>query len=489
MFPGNIGSKRQKKMTALKLTRLLRTLRHPDSSKRRVAAEALSNGDERAVYPLIMALRDENFGVQDAAMHSLISIGGEVTAYMVLPLLRDNAFLRNTALIILKSIGKITITLLYPLLTDKDDDVRKFALDLIFDIRHCDYLQKVVDILKADPNANVRASAAKVIGALQYKKAVPDLITALKDEEWVCFSALEALAEIRDEKSVAPIVDLLNSPSDAIRYAALESLGKIGYTDAADALLQHVSKIEGLEKISALKGLIQIGITPSITGIADTLIYMLKNGDVEDKLMAVKGLTAIQEKTAIYHIVDFAGSLDPSEPDNEERLFILKDAIRTFGCVGALVGLLEEPSIKFRGKVIAIDLIGDLKCKAAVPGLIKLSKSKLRDVRRASIRSLGEIDGDEAKNRLIDATEDRDSDVRKAAVAALGKISDMTAFQPLLKLLHTEQYLDVIEEAVRSLLNINPSLFLSRLGEYNEHIRKVVKKSASNSHLETQRTC
>ncbi len=477
-------------MTVSKLTRLVKTLRHPDASKRRVAAEALSNGDERAVYPLIMALRDENFGVQDAAMHSLISIGGEVTAYMVLPLLRDNAFLRNTALIILKHIGIITIPLLYPLLTDKDDDVRKFALDLIFDIRHCDYPEKIVDVLRTDPNANVRASAAKVIGALQYKEAVPDLIDALKDDEWVCFSSLEALAGIKDEKSAVPIIALLNSPSDAIRYAAIESLGKMGFAGAADALLGHASRIEGLEKTAALKSLIQIGITPSTAGITDTLIYMLKNGDLDDKFTAIKGLAAIKEKTAIYHIVDFAGSLDPSEPDNEERLITLKDTIRTFGCMDTLVALLDDPSIKYRGKVITIEIIGELKCKAAVAGLIRLStNSKLRDVRRASIKSLGEIDGGEAKHRLIDAIDDHDSDVRKAAVTAIGRIGDIAAFEPLLKLLHTEKYLDVIEEAVTALLNINPSLFLSRIEEFNEDIQKIVKKAVSNSYPETQRTC
>jgi len=131
---GKGGNAIIKRTSTKRLKTLIRDLSHADPSKRYAAAEGLTCSDERALYPLIKALRDENAGVQDAAMRSLISLGGEVTAYMVIPLLRDLPYLRNTALIILKAIGTASIPLLRPLLSDKDDDVRKFAIDLISDI-------------------------------------------------------------------------------------------------------------------------------------------------------------------------------------------------------------------------------------------------------------------------------------------------------------------------------------------------------------------
>ncbi len=465
-------------MHTSKFTKSIKGLGHPDASERRAAVEALSEGDERAVYPLIKALRDENFGVQDAAMRSLIAIGGEVTAYMVLPLLRENPFLRNTALIILKEIGKATTPLLCPLLSDRDDDVRKFALDLIYDIRDCDYPEKIAEILEQDSNANVRAAAAKAIGVLQYKEAAAQLMNALKDEEWVCFSALEALADISDEMSVDSISALLNSPSDTIRYAAIEAIGKIGSSGASNVLIAHMARIDGLEKTAAIKSLIQIGITPSMTGISDVLVDMLKNGDWEEKNIALKGLVDIREKSAIYHMVDIAGSLDPSDPDNDEKLLIIKDAIQTFGCEDSFIDILDDPSIKYRGRAIAIEVLGDLKCKNAVPGLIRLLNTEFRDVRRASIRSLGEISDENAKQSLIDAIDDDDSHVRRTAVAALGKIGEMAAFESLMKLLYTERYNDITEETVSALLNINPSLFFSHIDEFNDDIRKIAARFA-----------
>lgn len=470
-------------MHTARLNKLLRDITDEDASKRRSAAEALSDGDERAIYPLIKALRDDNFGVQDAAMRSLMEIKGETTAYMVLPLLRENSFLRNTALIILKEMGKITVPLLHILLNDKDDDVRKFALDLIYDIQQCSYPEKLVEMLTGDPNANVRAAAAKTIGRLKYKKALPQLIKALKDEEWVCFSALEALTDLKEEKPIISIVDLLNSPSETIRFAAIEALGKIGSHNAVQSMSDHISRAEGFEKKATIRSLVQIGAVPSIPGVSDALIDMLKNDDWDEKFTAIKGLAALKDENAIYHMIDAAGSLDLSDPENEDKLNIIKEAIHGFGCTSSLIDMLNDESVKYRGKVVAIEIIGDLKCKNAVVILINLLKSDYRDVRRSSIKSLGQIESDEAKECLIEAITDPDSHVRKTAVSALGKIGEMTAFEPLMKMLQNEKYNDVIDEFINALITINSNLFLSRINELNENIHEIAIKHTSELNL------
>ncbi len=474
-------------MHTAKFTKLIRNLDHEDASKRRSAAEALSEGDERAIYPLIKALRDDNFGVQDAAMRSLMEIKRESTAYMILPLLRENAFLRNTALIILRELGKTTVPLLHALLSDKDDDVRKFALDLIYDIQYCDYPEKLAEMLTDDPNSNVRAAAAKVIGILQFREAIPQLLSALEDEEWVCFSALEALTNLRDANSVESIAVLLKSPSETIRFAAIEALGKIGSLKAEKPLVEHISKTYGLQKMALIKSLVQIGTIPSIPGISDVLIDMLKNDDWEEKFIAIKGLTYLKEKKSIHYIVDAAGSLDLSDPENENKLYVLREAIKSFGCTKSLIDILDDKTFKYRGKVFAIETVGDLKCKNAVSVLIKLLKSGYRDIRRSSIKSLSQIDSDETKEYFIEAINDHDSHVRKTAVTALGKINDMAAFEPLMKMLHNEKYNDVIDEFVKSLLKINSTLFISRINEFNDYIKESAGRYAE--FLKPEVTC
>jgi HEAT repeat protein len=466
-------------MHKTKFSSLLKKLGHRDASKRRAAAEALAEGDERAVYPLIKALRDGNYGVQDAAINSLMKIRKEVTAYLVLPLLREEAFLRNTAMIILREMGQIAVPLFPILLKDKDDDIRKFTLDIIHDIQYCNYPEKVVEMLENDPNPNVRAAAAKTLGALNYKDAVPQLVKALNDEEWVCFSVLEALTEMKEEKAVDPIISLLNNPSEAVRLAAIEALGKLGSQKAHQPLVEHIARSGDFEKQVTLLNLVRLGTIPPMPNVSDDLMNILINSDWDDKFIAIKGLLMLKEDRAIYHMIDIAGSIDFAAPDREEKVQAFKEIVSSFGCSDALLKILQDDSMKYRGKSLAIEIAGELKCSSAVKSLITLLKSNYRDVRRSSIYSLGQIESEEATEHLIDAINDHDSHVRKSAVIALGKIGEMSAFEPLMKMLQKEIYQDVINEFIMSLLKINATLFLSRIGEFNEPLRTIAAEHAA----------
>lgn len=465
------------------IKKLIQKLGNEDSSVRRSAAEELSEGDERAIYPLIKALSDENAGVQDAAMRSLIAIGsgarylGEVVAYMVLPLLRENSYLRNTALIILTSIGDAAVPLLYPLLKDKDEDVRKFAIDLMGDIKTNVDPSKIVPLLH-DPNANIRAAAAKSLGLLGYREAVPSIIEALKDEEWVCFSALDALGELKAEEAVNAISSLLAGSSEAVCFAAIETLGKIGSKKAVDALMAYLPKASLDEGNAVIKSLIQIGITPEMSGLSGHLIKLLKDGDWEEKEIALKGIVSLNCKEAVSVIVDVAGSLDLSLPESEERITLLREAIIALNSEEELLNLLKSPDIKYRGKSFAIEMLGTIRSKKAVSMLVSYLDNISRDLRRASAEALGEIREPSSTEHLLEVSlKDVDAHVRRSAIEALGNIQSKDAFKPLMDLLEVEKYYDVIERIVEALIKIDAETFLSGISGYRDVVREVIAKT------------
>jgi HEAT repeat protein len=465
------------------LSTLLQHLTDSDPAVQRTAAETLSEGDERSIYPLIRALRDANTGVQDAAMRSIIAIGGEVAAYMALPLFREGPFLRNTARIILRQIGRPAVPLLRTLLADKDDDVRTFAVDLISDIGWCDYPAEIARLLEADPNQNVQASAARAIGVLGYREGLPVLVAALKNNEWVCFSALESIALLKDESSIGPVLSLLGEPSETMRYAAIETLGKIGSSLSSEALLSRLPLASDFEKTAIVRSLVQIGITPSMALVGDLLIEMYTHGDWEDRLVALTGLADLKDKHSLSVILDVAGSLDPSDPESEVRLSAVKHAVAKFGCLPSLSTIISDPAVKFRSKVIAIEVIGDLHCPDAVPHLISIMDSDLREVRRASVLALAEIRDDSALHELSKLIDDRDGHVRNTAISALGRIGDKAFFAPLLRRLDVEKYNDVLEENVKALLSIDPTEMFSRITTLTPVIRKMVAQYAGHVDL------
>lgn len=448
-------------------------LSHPDVSKRRVAAESLAAGDERAVYPLIKALRDENPGVQDAAMRSLIAMGGDAVAFMVVPLLREDSYLRNTAFLILKGLGRGVLPFVYPLLKDKDDDVRKFALDILGEIKEGVPAAEVVPLFK-DHNPNVRTAAAKAAGALGLKEAVPELIGALKDDEWVCFSAIEALGRLGAEEAVPSIAAFLDDGSEALRYAAVEALGEIGTEGASAALLSHARRSSGNEKRATVKSLARMGVAvPEAAGI---LIDMLGGDDWEEKAIAIKGLSCLRECGAVKLMVDIAGALDDADPATYDRLHLVKGSLLAMGCEDALLEVIDSADIKYRGKLLAAEILGGLGSGAAVPHLKKLLEGDLRDVRRAAVEAMGKIDGAEARAVLVGLVEDGDGHIRRAAIRALGRAREAAIFDRLFGLLPGERYPDVLEETVKALLSIDPERLFSRIGGVGPKVRELVGK-------------
>ena len=383
------------RLTAQKMRELARDLEHADPLRRRTAAEMLAVGDERVLLPLIKALRDENQGVQDAAMRSLISIGGEATAYMVLPLLRDEVAIRNMAVIILREIGGVAAPLLCTLMRDKDDDVRKFALDLICDIGECRTPDVLTEILRRDPNPNVRVSAAKAIGVLRLTEAAPALVDALRDTEWVSFAALEALSAAGDDGSVEAVAELLMSPGEVIRSEAITCLASIGTEKALGTLRAHLEweEISDYEKTLTVKSLLAAGIVPEVKGIGQILLDTFINGEWDEKMLALKELAARKEEKAVFHVVDAVGSLDPSSPDYEGRIEEIKDALKSFDCAPLLVSLLKDGRLKFRGMTFLVELLGEMGEASAVPVLEAMQTSSIYVLKKASSKALALIGG------------------------------------------------------------------------------------------------
>ena len=462
------------------IKKIIDKLHAKDPSVRRKAAEDLAEGDERGIYPLIKALNDENTGVQDAAMRALIAYGGEIVAYMALPLLRENSYLRNTGLIILRQLGAVSLPMLYPLLKDKDDDVRKFSIDLLSEIQTEVDPSLIVPSLE-DPNANVRAAAAKALGDLGYRDAAPQLVKCLSDEEWVCFYALQSLGELKADEAIPAIASLLESQSLVVRFSAIETMGRLGSSSALSALMSYLPKSDEDEKLAVVKSIIQIGATPDMKELTEHIINLFQEGDWDDKGIALHGFSALKCTRAIPLLVETAGQLDPFSPDSEEKTELLKRAILSIDGEDELLGMLDSPDLKYRGKSFVIDLLGELKSKKAAGRLSVYLKDVSRDLRRVSAEALGEIGEQASVEELMEASQsDADAHVRRSAIEALGTIGSRDAYAVLKGLLEVERYPDLLDKIVESLMKIDSDAFLGNISGYSSAIRQIIARSASD---------
>ncbi len=218
-----------------------------------------------------------------------------------------------------------------------------------------------------------------------------------------------------------------------------------------------------------------------MSDIAEYLIQMLKDGEWEDKEVALKGIAALNCREAVSLMVDIAGSLDPSLPDNEEKISMLKSTIKSIDSENELLRLLESQDIKYRGKSFAIEILGEMNSFNAIPVLIRYLNDTRRDLRRASTVALGSIGGPESINPLLETSQrDVDAHVRRVAIEALGSIRAKEAYEHLLELMEVEKYYDVLEKIVESLLKIDADRFLSDITGRIAVIREITAKTASD---------
>jgi HEAT repeat protein len=121
-------------------------------------------------------------------------------------------------------------------LEERRDGVAQLAA-----MHHPDASRVALSALK-DPEAIVRATAAKAILALPVDESVEALIALLSDrEEFVRQEAAYALAKTRSRTAVSPLSEALTDKKDGVRAAAAIALGEIGDESAVVPLVQVIS--------------------------------------------------------------------------------------------------------------------------------------------------------------------------------------------------------------------------------------------------------
>lgn len=425
------------------LEHLKRKLESSDTEERREAAVDLGRSGRVAVPLLLRALGDRDWRVRKTAVEALVGLGGdEITAGLVQRLsAEDNAGARNSAIEALVQLGATSVDPLLPLLATRDPDVRKFAVDVLGDIRDARAVPGLIEALR-DSDENVRVAAAEALGKLRDQRAVDPLIGCLNayDQSWLDYAAAEALGEIGDERALGPLIAALGRSS--LREPVLEALGKIGNLNTlhplvlglADPLriVREVSVValcsiyrkSPAEERQRIASAVRAGIDDRALSFLDELIDT-SGGELQRSSVAVLGWSG--RTSAIAKLFSLLRGEELEEP--------VAQALRSIGQTGV---------------PFLIDHLGDDNVLA----------------RRVAAMVLGDLGRGEAETALLALLDDENGHVRGAAAEALGRIKSMQAVAPLVRLLEDE-YENVQESAIRALAAISDdSIFDTLLADF-----------------------
>ncbi len=217
------------------IPRLQDLLHNPDVDIRLEAVKAITEiGTQASLTPLIQATADTDPEVQIRATDGLVNF--------YLP-----GYVQHGLGASLKRVG----TSIKGRFTDTNQQV----IDP-FVIPRADVIQ-ALSTLVGGTSMEARANAARALGILRARAAVPALVAALRSKDSdVIYESLIALQKIRDESSGAGVVFLLHDLDERVQLAAIETVGLLRDLRAVPDLLEVLSHSRSLKvKRAALSAL------------------------------------------------------------------------------------------------------------------------------------------------------------------------------------------------------------------------------------------
>jgi HEAT repeat protein len=272
-----------------------------DTKQRARAAHDLAKQGEAAIPKLLPFVDDNDISVRIEVVKSLDEIGGPKTVDALVKLCLDP----DPEIEIRATDGLINVYMPGYLKTGLGGSIQrvgtsikaKFSgandqvIDAYVDVRP-EVIAALGKLVTKGSGTDARANAARAIGILRGRAAIPDLIEALhsKDDS-VMFESLTAIEKIRDPEAAPRIAFLLRDLEEKIQIAALQTTGILLNRDAEPDVRDVLQRTKSSKvKRAALTALAMLGTA------ADHAIFLSYLSDKDDNMRsaASEGLGRIK---------------------------------------------------------------------------------------------------------------------------------------------------------------------------------------------------
>jgi HEAT repeat protein len=398
----------------------------PDAGERRRAARDLARQGSAGIPRLTPLLSDPDLEVRIEAVKSLVDIGTQRSLDPLIQATRDNdpeiqirasdglvnfyvpGYVRTGLSATLRRVGGKVVSRF----TDTNDQV----IDPFVTPRP-EVVEALGRLVRGGVSMESRANAARAVGIIRGRAAVPDLLEAVRSKDTqVIYESLIAFQKIGD-RSVGPRLSfLLRDLDERVQVAAVETVGLL-YTLEALPALREVLTRTGSRRVRRA-ALSAIAMLPDPSNRQVLLTY-LQDRDIEMKAAAAEGLGRLREPGDV-------AALEKSfeeEGNNLARLsmaFALvnqgKLEITEFSPLQSLVNALNNVARTNSAQALLIELARKEEVRKA---LYQALPRGTRDEKIGMVRVLA-ASGDQATEAHLEVlTRDSSVEVASEAVRAL----------------------------------------------------------------------
>jgi HEAT repeat protein len=268
-----------------------------DTKQRVKAVHDLAKGGPDSIARIAPYVSDPDISVRIEAVKALVEIGGPKTVDPLLGAAKDpdgeiqirvtdglvNVYLPGFSKSGMSGSIQRAGTSIKAKFTDTNDKI----IDAYVQVRP-DVVMALGHLAKSGASLEVRGNAARAVGILRGRAAIPDLIEALHSKDNpVMYEALIALQKIRDPESAPRMSFLVRDLDDKIQIAALETTGILLNKDAAPDVRDALAHARNIKvRRAALESLAMLGDQPD----RETLLRYLNDKDDALRASAAEGL-------------------------------------------------------------------------------------------------------------------------------------------------------------------------------------------------------
>ncbi|HWR50400.1 MAG TPA: HEAT repeat domain-containing protein [Bryobacteraceae bacterium] len=391
----------------------------------RIAHDLVGQGS--AAIPRLQAmLTDLNTEVRVEAVKSIVEIGTQASLDPLIQATRDN----DAEVLIRATDGLVNFYLPGYVRTGLTASVRRVggAIKARFtdtnDVvipRHLQARPEVVEALgklaRGGVSMDSRANAARAVGVLRGRAALPDLIEALHSKnDQVLYEGLIAIQKIRDPEAAPRIAFLLRDLDEKVQIAAIETTGLLANREALPQLRDVLTTTR--KKNVRRAALTAIAMLPDP---ASRNLYTQYMSDKDDGLRAAsaEGLARLKDRAdlpAVEKAFAEEKKMAPRLADAFALVAFGRTEVSEFSPLQYLINSLNSSSWQGVGRAYLVELAREDAVRRAVEQAAPRG-TRSEKVELAYVLS---VSGDSKSVAVLDSlSRDGDSDAASAALTAL----------------------------------------------------------------------
>lgn len=467
--------------------RIADLLTNDDPDTRRFAAEEMATASDLAtVTALTAALQDPSKGVRDAASRSLIAIGGASVARALAHYIADTEIVtRNLAAKLLMNIGSSSVPAILPFLRDHDKNVRKFAVDILGEIRSGLSVDHLLPLLE-DDDPNVIVSTLEALGNIGRPNSVGAICRAFDVHAFARANAADALGRIADRSAagflLAKLRQAVTDPSydPVVLFALIEAIGTVGDLEAARLLQELLQAVHGKLLHVLIHALVQITERRGLAirfpeSVRCALFDAIDDDDEGIRLSAAKALAHFRDIEVTRILVRTLGRSEDLDfllisalLERNEAFEVAVEILEQKGARGVpqiilLLGKLSYEYVRRFSEFERYPIAESLLYRAFDAALVEWSVAD-HETRAIIVDTMFRLTGDRAVECMSEIAAEPDPWLRVHVIELMGEIRDRRAIDVVVTFLEDED--DMVREAALSLLQSRG--FQSETTEYAE---------------------